>query len=96
MKINALVFTLSSLMGATPAFAAEQSVTFSIPAMTCASCPYIIESAMGGVEGVTTVTANSDTRTALVTYDDAIVDVADIAFASTSVGYAATVVGSGS
>jgi mercuric ion binding protein len=57
--------------------------------MTCASCPFIVESAMSGVDGVVTVTADAETRTALVIFDDAIASAEDIAFASTSAGYEA-------
>ena len=59
--------------------------------MTCASCPYIVESAMRGVNGVITVSADADTRTALVIFDDAITNAEEIAFASTSAGYEAEI-----
>lgn len=83
---------LIGLMAAAPTFAAERTVTFSVPGMTCASCPFIVESAMNGVEGVLKVTANSDTRTAVVVFDDAIANAEDIAFASTAAGYKAELV----
>ena len=92
MKLRTSVLALIGLMAAAPAFAAEQTVTFSVPGMTCASCPFIVESAMGGVEGVVTVTADADTRTALVVFDDAIASAEDIAFASASAGYEAELV----
>ena len=76
-------------MAAAPALAAEQTVTFSVPGMYCASCPFIVEAAMGGVDGVVSVTADADTRTALVVFDDAITSVEDIEFASASAGYEA-------
>ena len=89
MKLHTSALALIGFMAAAPVFAAEQTVTFSVPGMTCASCPYIVESAMSGVEGVVTVSADSDTRTALVVFDDAITNADDIAFASTSAGYEA-------
>ena len=89
MKLNNSVLALIGFMAAAPVFAAEQTVTFSVPGMTCASCPYIVESAMSGVDGVVTVSADADTRTALVIFDDAIASAEDIAFASTSAGYEA-------
>jgi len=92
MKHHISVLALIGFMAAAPVFAAEQTVTFSVPGMTCASCPYIVESAMRGVEGVVTVTANADTRTALVVFDDAIASAEDIAFASKSAGYEAELV----
>ena len=92
MKIHTPVLALIGFMAAAPVFAAEQTVTFSVPSMTCASCPFIVESAMSGVDGVLTVTADPDTRTALVVFDDAIASATDIAFASTSAGYEAELV----
>ena len=44
---------------------------------------------MSGVEGVMQVTADADTRTAVVVFDDAIANAEDIAFASTAAGYEA-------
>jgi mercuric ion transport protein len=58
--------------------------------------PFIVESAMSGVEGVLTVSADVDTRTALVIFDDAITNAEDIAFASTSAGYEAALLPNGS
>ncbi|TLP67045.1 mercuric transport protein periplasmic component [Parasedimentitalea maritima] len=91
MKLYTSALALIGFMAAAPVFAAEQTVTFSVPGMTCASCPYIVESAMSGVDGVVTVSADSDTRTALVIFDDAITNADDIAFASTSAGYEAVI-----
>jgi mercuric ion binding protein len=91
MRLHAPAFALIGLLVAAPLFAAEQTVKFAVPDMYCASCPFIVESAMGGVDGVISVTADSDTRTALVVFDDEIATVADIAAASASAGYEATV-----
>ncbi|MEY8098504.1 heavy-metal-associated domain-containing protein [Falsihalocynthiibacter sp. S25ZX9] len=93
MKLHTSVLALLGFMAASPIFAAEQTVTFSVPGMTCASCPFIVESAMGAVQGVNSVSADSDTRTALVVFDDAMTSADDIARASTSAGYEAELVG---
>jgi len=92
MEILSPAFALVGLMLATPLLAAEQTVTFDVPGMYCASCPFIVESAMGGVEGVISVTADSDARTALVVFDDDITTTGDIADASASAGYDASLV----
>lgn len=92
MKPHTSVLALIGFVAASPVFAVEQTVTFSVPGMNCASCPFIVESAMRGVEGVMQVTADSDTRTALVVFDDAITSAEDIAFASASAGYEAELV----
>jgi len=91
MKLKASAITLIGLLAASPLLAAEQTVKFAVPGMYCASCPFIVESAMGSVDGVISVAADSDTRTALVVFDDDVVTVDDIAAASASAGYEATV-----
>ncbi|WP_306257631.1 cation transporter [Pararhizobium sp. IMCC21322] len=96
MKLTTSALALIGFMTASPVFAAEQTVTFSVPGMYCASCPFIVEAAMGGVEGVIKVTADSKSRTAQVVFDDAIAGVEDIGIASSSAGYEAKLLGSGS
>lgn len=90
MKLKSPAFVLIGLLFASPLFAAEQTVNFSVPGMYCASCPFIVESAMGEVEGVISVTADSSTRTAVVVFDDAVTKASDIAEASAFAGYEAT------
>ncbi|MGB1215788.1 MAG: heavy-metal-associated domain-containing protein [Pikeienuella sp.] len=92
MKLHTSVLALVGFLAAAPVFAAEQTVTFSVPGMTCASCPFIVESAMRAVEGVVTVTADAGTRTALVVFDDAIASAEEIAVASAAAGYEADLV----
>lgn len=92
MKLYTPVLALIGFMAAAPVFAAEQTITFSVPGMTCASCPFIVESAMSGVEGVIQVSADAGTRTAVVVFDDDIANAEDIAFASTAAGYEAELV----
>ena len=92
MKLISPAFALIGLMFASPLFAVEQTVTFDVPGMYCASCPFIVESAMGEVEGVISVTADSSTRTALVVFDDEITSLQDIADASAFAGYEATAI----
>ncbi|WP_299635792.1 cation transporter [uncultured Ruegeria sp.] len=92
MNLYTPVLTLVGLLTAAPVLAAEQTVTFSVSGMNCPSCPFIVESAMGSVEGVTQVTANSDTLTAEVVFDDTVASVEDIEFASAAAGYEAQLV----
>ncbi len=96
MKVSLTSLAFVGLMATSPLFAAEQKVTFSVPGMYCASCPFIVESAMGGVEGVLSVEADSESRTAKVVFDDEITNVESIAEASTQAGYEAEVLMSGS
>ena len=92
MKLKTPLLALIGFMAATPVFSAEQTVTFSVPGMYCASCPFIVDAAMSDVEGVISVTADSDTRTALVVFEDTLVSAETIAAASTNVGYEALIV----
>lgn len=92
MKLYAPVLALISLVATAPAFAAEQTVTFSVPGMHCPSCPFIVESAMGSVQGVTQVTADSEALTAEVVFDDTVASAEDIARASAAAGYKADLV----
>jgi len=96
MKRRIPVLALIGVMAAAPVFAAEQTVKFSVPGMYCASCPFIVESAMGGVDGVKSVTADSKTRTALVVFDDEVATLQTIEAASAAAGYEATPVDTGS
>ncbi len=96
MKLKSATLALLGLMASSPVFAAEQTVSFSVPGMFCASCPFIVEAAMGKVEGVKSVTADAETRIVLVVFDDAIATIEQIELASTNVGYEATLINSGS
>ena len=82
----------SGLLVASPGFAAERSVSFSVPGMTCASCPYIVEAAMGSVDGVSSVTTDFDQRLAVVTFEDTLTTTQAISAASTNAGYGATLI----
>jgi len=80
------------LLTASTSVAEERSVNLSVPGMFCASCPFVVQAAIGEVEGVLSVTTDVDERTALVRYDDAVAHVGEITAASTNAGYEATVI----
>ena len=90
MKSIAAAFLLS--LFALPAFAGEQAVKLSVPGMFCASCPYVVQAAIGKVEGVKAVTADVDSRTANVIFDDAVATVDAILAATSNAGYPASVI----
>ena len=77
------------------AFAGEQTVKLSVPGMNCASCPYMVEQAVTAVEGVKSVAATMDDRSATVTYDDAVTTVDAIRGATAAIGYDSTVIDAG-
>ena len=88
MKNTLFAIVLGMAFGvAVPAEAAEQTVSMSVERMTCALCPLTIRKAMERVDGVQHVDVDYDTKTATVTFDDTKTTAADIAQASTDVGY---------
>src|SRR2546427_5894830 len=50
---------------------ATQTVTLSVPGMTCSACPITVKKAISKVEGVSKVDVTFETRQAVVTFDDA-------------------------
>jgi len=69
--------------------AAEQTQSFAIENMTCATCPITVRKAMERVDGVQSVKVDYDTKTAVVVFDPAITTAKAIGDASTGVGYPA-------
>ena len=87
MNLKSLTVALTFAIISAPAFAGEQKVTLSVPGMTCASCPYIVQAAIAKVEGVTEVEADYSTLTATVVFDDEVTTLDDITFATMMSGY---------
>ncbi len=87
MTLKSLALGLALALAPAAAFAAEQTVTLSVPGMTCASCPFIVESAISGVNGVQAVETSLEARTATVTFDNAVTTVDAITSATLSAGY---------
>ncbi len=87
---------LAVTFAVTPLHAAEQTVRLSVPGMTCPSCPFIVEAAIGAVDGVITVTANSEIREAQVTFEDTLTSLDEISLAALQAGYEATQINTGS
>ena len=89
MKRFLSVLVLAGAVVATPAFAAERTVTFAVDNMTCASCPYIVKTSMAAVPGVSKVTVSFAAKSATVIFDDAKATPDSIAAASMNAGYPA-------
>jgi mercuric ion binding protein len=75
-----------------PVWAATQTVTLSVPGMTCAACPITVKKALAKVEGVRNTDVNLEKREVIVTYDDAQTNVAALAAATKNAGYPSTLV----
>ena len=78
---------------ASPLWAATQTVTLSVPGMTCAACPITVKKALTQVSGVSKTEVSLDRREATVTFDDAKTDVEALTRATKEAGYPSTVVG---
>lgn len=83
----ALTIAPASVAIAAPA--TEQTKTFAIRNMTCATCPITVKTAMSRVAGVKLVKVDFTARTAIVTYDASVATPVKIAAASTGVGFPA-------
>ncbi|MFL6727983.1 MAG: heavy-metal-associated domain-containing protein [Sphingomicrobium sp.] len=66
-----------------------QSAKFAISNMTCATCPITVKKAMSGVAGVRSVEVSFADKTATVVFDSTRTSPAQIAAASTNVGFPA-------
>lgn len=95
MKRKVISLALLGMMFATPIFAAIQTVNLSVPGMFCASCPFIVQAAIGDVIGVQSVETDLDSRTAVVVFDDELTTLDDIISATTVVGYEAFLIEEG-
>ena len=76
--------------------AAEKTVKLLVPGMTCASCPYIVKGSIDALEGIKTVEATMEDRSATVTYDDTLTNLEAITQATANVGYPSSLFKAGS
>jgi mercuric ion binding protein len=76
---------------ATPALAGKQSVTLSVPGMSCAVCPITVKKALNNVKGVNTVAVDFDGKKAAVTFDDTKTNTEELTRATANAGYPSTV-----
>jgi mercuric ion binding protein len=74
-----------------PVWAGTQTVTLSVPGMTCAACPITVKQALSKVDGVARIDVNLDRREAVVTFDDARTRVQALLDATRNAGYPSTV-----
>lgn len=75
---------------AAPVWAATQTVTLSVPGMTCAACPLTVKQALSKVQGVTKAEVSYEKRQAVVSFDDAKTNVQALTKATADAGYPST------
>jgi len=90
MKVFSLALASVFAM-ATPAWAAVQTVTLSVPSMDCPVCPITVKKALTGVDGVSKAEVSFDKRLATVTFDDAKTTVEKLTKATANAGYPSSV-----
>ncbi|MGF1624001.1 MAG: cation transporter [Alphaproteobacteria bacterium] len=88
MKRSLFAFALVATL-APPAFAGQmQTIALFIPAMSgCPSCPFIVQSVLGEVDGVSRVETVYETGIATVVYDDEQASLDDFSGALAEYGY---------
>jgi mercuric ion binding protein len=86
-KIGVLSVMVSAMGLASPAFATSQTVTLSVPGMTCSACPITVKKALQKVPGVENVTATFEPKEAVVTFDDRTTTLDQLREATTTAGY---------
>ena len=84
--VLAMFLTLLSMSS----WAASQTVTLSVPDMTCAACPITVKLALSKVEGVSQVSVSYPDREAVVTFDDALTSIEALTEATSDAGYPST------
>lgn len=87
-KITALVILTAFI---SQAWAGSQTITLSVPGMTCAACPITVKKAISKVEGVSKVEINFEKREASVSFDDSKTTLQQIQKASADAGYPVSV-----
>lgn len=70
-----------------PVLAGEQTVTLSVPGMTCAACPITVKKALQNVPGVQKAEVSYERKEALVTFDDTETSLDALTNATADVGY---------
>jgi periplasmic mercuric ion binding protein len=83
----ALIILGLVMLASSSALAAERTVTLAVQNMVCADCPFIVKKSLEAVPGVAKATVSYKDKTAMVTYDDARVDVSALTAATTNAGY---------
>lgn len=75
---------------AAPAWAAMQTVTLSVPGMTCAACPLTVKQSLSKVQGVSKTEVSFEKKQAVVSFDDAKTNVQALTKATADAGYPST------
>lgn len=86
MKKHSPVAILIAFL-AGPLWATTQTVTLSVPGMTCAACPIVVGQALKQVKGVSKAEVSFEKRLALVSFDDTQTSIQALTKATADAGY---------
>jgi mercuric ion binding protein len=89
--VKYLLATLALLAVVVPAWATRQTVTLSVPGMTCAACPVTVKQALSRVSGVDKIAVSLEKKEAVVTFDDTKTNVTALTKATENAGYPSSV-----
>ena len=87
---KSLIATALFLLFSLPTLAAQQTVTLSVPGMTCSACPFTVKAALNRVEGVSSVDVRYEERDATITFYDTKTSVEALTQATSNAGYPST------
>ncbi len=87
MKTRLLCIVALTTAFAATAWAGTQTVTLSVPGMTCAACPLTVKQALSRVQGVTKTDVSYEKKQAVVTFDDAKTSIQALTKATGDAGY---------
>lgn len=85
------MMTVAALLLVSPVWAAQQTVTLSVPGMTCATCPITVKKALTRVEGVIDVKSNLAKRETTVVFDNTRVKTEVLTRATKEAGFPSTI-----
>jgi len=87
--VNAVLAAM--LTAASSAALAAQTVTLSVPDMSCATCPIQVKQALSKVPGVSAASASLEKKEAVVTYDESKTNAEALMKATADIGFPSTV-----
>ena len=87
--VNAVLAAM--LAAASSAALAAQTVTLSVPDMSCSTCPIQVKQALSKVPGVSAARASLAKKEAVVTYDESKTNAEALMKATADIGFPSTV-----
>lgn len=91
-KLLTIAGFLTMAVTSSVASAGERTIKLSVPGMNCASCPYMVKQAISDVDGIRSVEATMDDRSATVIFEDTLTTIDKIVEATANIGYPSTVI----